>query len=161
MLRFVGDGDQKKFTKNPRHFSMQNSQANTKKIFTKFFRRAGKVTFFAGCIFPQGRGRQKKKKDTTGSLRLFCISCRVFLITLVSDFSSRPWRNLPPTWVIHMATPHTSPQHADPHGFLVWFSLKRPQVHVDRRVVGWCAGHHVDHPCGWQIFGGGFKGQHD
>ena len=42
VLRFVGDGDQKKFTKNPRHFSMQNSQANTKKIFTKFFWRAGK-----------------------------------------------------------------------------------------------------------------------
>ena len=44
-LRFVGDGDQKKFTKNPRHFSMQNSQANTKKIFTKFFWRAGEVGF--------------------------------------------------------------------------------------------------------------------
>ena len=43
VLRFVGDGDQKKFTKNPRHFSMQNSQANTEKIFTKFFWRAGKV----------------------------------------------------------------------------------------------------------------------
>ena len=43
MLRFVGDGDQKKFTKNPRHFSMQNSQANTEKIFTEFFWRAGKV----------------------------------------------------------------------------------------------------------------------
>ena len=42
VLRFVADGDQKKFTKNPRHFSMQNSQANTKKIFTKFFWRAGK-----------------------------------------------------------------------------------------------------------------------
>ena len=35
-----------KFTKNPRHFSMQNSQANTKKIFTKFFWRAGKVRFW-------------------------------------------------------------------------------------------------------------------
>ena len=43
VLHFVGDGDQKKFTKNPRHFSMQNSQANTKKIFTKFLWRAGKV----------------------------------------------------------------------------------------------------------------------
>ena len=31
VLRLVGDGDQKQFTKNPRHFSMQNSQANTKK----------------------------------------------------------------------------------------------------------------------------------
>ena len=44
VLRFVGDGDQKKFTKNPRRFSMQNSRANTKKIFTKFFWGAGKVT---------------------------------------------------------------------------------------------------------------------
>ena len=43
VLRFVGNGDQKKFTKNPRHFSMQNSQANTKNIFTKIFWRAGKV----------------------------------------------------------------------------------------------------------------------
>ena len=38
----------------------------------------------------------------------------------------------------HMGDPHghpqTSPQHADPHGFLVWFSLKRHQIHVDRRV---------------------------
>ena len=33
----------KKFTKNPRLFSMQNSQANTKKIFTKCFWRAGTV----------------------------------------------------------------------------------------------------------------------
>ena len=30
-LRFVGNGDEKRFTKNPCHFSMQNSQANTKK----------------------------------------------------------------------------------------------------------------------------------
>ena len=37
VLRSVGNGDQKKFIKNPRHFSMQNSQANTKKIFTKCF----------------------------------------------------------------------------------------------------------------------------
>ena len=53
----------------------------------------------------------------------------------------------------HMGDPHgdpqTSPQHADPHGFLVWFSLKRGQLHVD--VVGWSAGRHVDHPCAGQI----------
>ena len=49
VLRFVGDGDQKKFTKNPRHFPMQNSQANTKKIFTKCFWRAGKVTRYEKC----------------------------------------------------------------------------------------------------------------
>ena len=42
--------------------------------------------------------------------------------------------------------PQTSPQHADPPGSLVRFSLKRPQVHVDRRVVGWSVGRHVDHP---------------
>ena len=49
----------------------------------------------------------------------------------------------------------TSPQHADPRGFLVWFSLKRNQVHVDRVVVSWSVGHHVDHPCGG---GGNFHG---
>ena len=47
----------------------------------------------------------------------------------------------------HMGDPHGA-QHADPHGFLVWLSLKRHQVHVDQRVVGWSAGRHVDHPCG-------------
>ena len=46
VLRFVGNGDQKRFTKNPRRFSMQNSLANTKKIFTKLFWRAGKGAFF-------------------------------------------------------------------------------------------------------------------
>ena len=44
---FRGRRRPEKFTKNPRHFSMQNSQANTKKIFTKFFWRAGKVTLGA------------------------------------------------------------------------------------------------------------------
>ena len=48
VLRFVGNGDQKKFTKNPRHFSMQNSQAKTEKIFTKCFWRAGNVRFSKG-----------------------------------------------------------------------------------------------------------------
>ena len=34
----------------------------------------------------------------------------------ISDFSSRPWRNLPPTWAIHMATrrpAHNTPIHMD------------------------------------------------
>ena len=39
----------------------------------------------------------------------------------------------------HMGDPHgdpqTSPQHSDPHGFLAWFSFRRDQLHVDRRVV--------------------------
>ena len=55
----------------------------------------------------------------------------------------------------HMGDPHvdpqTSPQHADPYGLFVSFSLKKHQIHVDRRVVGWSAGRHVDHPCGKQI----------
>ena len=46
MLRFVGSGDEKKFTQNPGHFSMQNSQANLKKKSTKVFWRAGKVMVF-------------------------------------------------------------------------------------------------------------------
>ena len=25
------------------------------------------------------------------------------------------------------------------------------EIHVDRRVVGWSAGRHVDHPCGGQV----------
>ena len=52
----------------------------------------------------------------------------------------RPLRKLPPTWVIHTATHR--PAHNTP-------------IHMDlvdrRRVVGWSAGRHVDHPCGWQL----------
>ena len=55
----------------------------------------------------------------------------------------------------HMGDPHcdpqTNPRHANPHGFLVGLFVERPQVHVDRRVVGWSAGRHVDHLCRWQI----------
>ena len=61
VLRFVGNGDQKKFTKNPRPFSMQNSQANSKKKSTKVFWRAGKVTFFV-CMKSQGRKRHPNIK---------------------------------------------------------------------------------------------------
>ena len=51
--------------------------------------------------------------------------------------------------------PQTGPQHADPHGFLIWCSFKRHQADVDRRVVGWSAGRHVDRP-----WGGGGKSRH-
>ena len=44
VLRFVVNGDNQKFPKNPRHFSMQNSQANTEKKFTKGFWRGDKGT---------------------------------------------------------------------------------------------------------------------
>ena len=49
--------------------------------------------------------------------------------------------------------PQTSPQHADPHGFLAFLKKTIQEIHVDRRVVGWSAGRHVDHPCG----GGKFR----
>ena len=55
----------------------------------------------------------------------------------------------------HMGDPHgapqTSPQHADPHGFGAFLKKTIQEIHVDRRVVGWSAGRHVDHPCGGQI----------
>ena len=69
-----------------------------------------------------------------------------------SDVSSRPWRNLPPTSGDPHGGPQTSPQHADPHGFLIWFlCITIQEIHVDRSVVRWSAGRHVDHPCGGQI----------
>ena len=37
MLCCLGNGDHKKFTENPRHFSMPNPQANAKKKLTKVF----------------------------------------------------------------------------------------------------------------------------
>ena len=55
----------------------------------------------------------------------------------------------------HMGDPHgdpqTSPQDADPHGFLGFLKKTIQEIHVDRRVVGWSAGRHVDRPCGGQI----------
>ena len=47
--------------------------------------------------------------------------------------------------------PQTSPQHADPHGLGAFLRRTIQEIHVDRRVVGWSAGRHVDHPCGGQI----------
>ena len=62
MLRFVGDGDRKKFTTNPRHSSMQNSQATSKNKSTKVFWRAGKVK-------SQGPpGPKSKQNSQKGSL---------------------------------------------------------------------------------------------
>ena len=47
--------------------------------------------------------------------------------------------------------PQTSPQHADPHEFLAFRKKTIQEIHVDRRVVGWSADRHVDHPVGGQI----------
>ena len=55
----------------------------------------------------------------------------------------------------HMRDPHgdpqTSPQHADPHGLGAFLEKTIQESHVDRRVVGWSAGRHVDHACGGRI----------
>ena len=55
----------------------------------------------------------------------------------------------------HMGDPHggpqTSPQHADPHGPGTFLKKAIQEIHVDRRVVGWSAGRHVDHPREVQI----------
>ena len=55
----------------------------------------------------------------------------------------------------HMGDPHgdpqTSPQHADPHGLGAVLRKTIQDIHVDRHVVGWSVGRHVDHPCGRQI----------
>ena len=47
--------------------------------------------------------------------------------------------------------PHTSPQHADSHRLGAFLKKTIQEIHVDRRVVGWSASRHVDHPCGVQI----------
>ena len=73
------------------------------------------------------------------------------LCPFVSDFSSKPWRNLPPPQVGDPhGDPQTSPQHTDPHG-LGALKKNMQEIHVDQRVLGWSAGRHLDHPCGGQI----------
>ena len=42
----------------------------------------------------------------------------------------------------------TSPQHTDPHGFLVWFSLKGTKTMWISVLWAGLQGRHVDHPCG-------------
>ena len=51
-----------------------------------------------------------------------------------------------------MGDPHGDPQ-TNPHGFLSFLKKTIQEIHVDRRVVGWSAGRHVDRPCG----GGKFR----
>ena len=51
MLRFGGNGVQKQFTRNPHHFSMQNSHEISKKKSSKVFWRAGHATI----IRPSGQ----------------------------------------------------------------------------------------------------------
>ena len=72
---------------------------------------------------------------------------QLFSVTFLAGHGEICPAKFAPTWVDPHGDPQTSPQHANPHGSLVWFSLKRHQVHVDQRVVGWSAGRHADHPC--------------
>ena len=58
VLRFVGDGEQKKFTKSPCHLSMQNSQANAKKYSQNSSWRAGKVS---SCDAPATHSKLQKE----------------------------------------------------------------------------------------------------
>ena len=70
---------------------------------------------------------------------------------MISDFSSRPWRNLPATWVIHMVIrrpTHNKLIHMD---FLYGSLYKGTKSMWIGVSVGWPAGHHVDHPCAGQI----------
>ena len=53
---FCGRRRPEKFTKNPRHFSMQNSQADSKKKFTKCFWRAVKVNNTGSVSLVLGSG---------------------------------------------------------------------------------------------------------
>ena len=91
-LRFVGNGDQKKFTKNPRHFSMQNSQANTKKIFTKRFWREGKVMFCKQLFSSQLQDFKEKVASKKANFSFKSLSSkRVTLLVGIemSSFGSR------------------------------------------------------------------------
>ena len=89
-------------------------------------------------------------KTCVSSIRMLGVRLRGRTAT-ISDFSGRSWRNLPPRWVIHMATcrpAHNTQIHMDLVPFL-WKTMQ--DIHVDWRVVGWSAGRHVDHPSGGQL----------
>ena len=67
VLCFQGNGDQEKFTKNPRPFSMQNSQATTKKLFTKCFWRAGKLKIARYVLGPPPPPRSFPSRGAQGT----------------------------------------------------------------------------------------------
>ena len=104
-----------------------------------------------GLTRKTGKKSPKNRKNGSGPKSAFSQSRILANRVTISDFSSRPWRNLLPTWVIHMAT--RRPAHNTPRSTWTGGLFKKTiqEIHVDRRVVGWSAGCHVDHPCGWQI----------
>ena len=78
MLRFVGDGDQKKIhQKSPPFFNAKFPGKHEKKIFTKFFWRAGKVinSAFSLC-FVFDRVHKSKSSFVNGQTS-YCSSCTV------------------------------------------------------------------------------------
>ena len=68
VLRFVGDGDQKKFTKNPRHFPMQNSQANTRKCSLNSSGEQAKMKFW---MLEWMKSRRKTRSQPCMSLCVY------------------------------------------------------------------------------------------
>ena len=59
-----------------------------------------------------GKGRQVNAQGSASFVETTLQQSTLYF----SDFSSRPWQNLPPTWVIHMATrrpAHNTPIHMD------------------------------------------------
>ena len=71
-----------------------------------------------------------------------------YFLLIFSDISSRPWRNLPPTWVIHMATrrpAHNTPIHMD----LVPFK----ENHTRNPCGSACCGLVCGSPCGSPMWG--------
>ena len=141
-----------------RRFAWIDSQKKTHRYFfagiASSLRFALKFAWFASSprcypVFLEGRfAKLRRARIANRFARIGPLRWKQFWI---SDFSSRPWRNLPPTWVIHMATrrpAHNTPIHMD---LVPFFKRTTQEIHVDRRVVGWSAGRHVDHPCGGQI----------
>ena len=80
VLRFVGNGDQKKFTKNPRHFYKQNSQPSTKNQNSEPEKKLGEIAL------PAIVGLWKPFSDSVRSpldqalvRSTLCINLRLFL----------------------------------------------------------------------------------
>ena len=67
MLHFVGDGDQKKFTKNRRHFSMQNFPGKFEEKIHKMFLESGQSTFV-----PQQGSNFEQLRTKADQLTRFC-----------------------------------------------------------------------------------------
>ena len=72
------------------------------------------------------------------------------LLTIFSDFLAGHDEICPPhgrsTW-----RPADQPTTRRSTWISCMVFFRKARIHVDRRLVGWSAGRHVDHPCGGQI----------